>query len=225
VKQIYEQVAIQDIQDAADVMQSVYESSQGRDGYVSLEVSPDLAYDTQGTIEEAVRLHKVVARKNVMIKVPGTSEGLPAIEELLSRGININVTLLFSVARYEQVTRCYIRGLERLAANGGDVAQVASVASFFVSRIDSLVDKQIQEKLAMESSAKRRALLEGLLGKVAIANAKLVYQTFQDMFSNQAREPKTPTIPIRCMLINLSGRIRSIRCPKPRLQLFGTMAS
>jgi transaldolase/glucose-6-phosphate isomerase len=143
VKQIYERVAIQDIQDAADVMQSVYRSSKGRDGYVSLEVSPDLAFDTQGTIEEAVRLYEAVGRKNVMIKVPGTPEGLLAVEELLSRGININVTLLFSVVVYEQVALRYIRGLERLAANGGDVGQMASVASFFVSRIDSLIDKQL----------------------------------------------------------------------------------
>jgi len=182
VKQIYERVAIQDIQDAADVMQSVYESSKGRDGYVSLEVSPDLAFDTQGTIEEAVRLYEAVGRKNVMIKVPGTPEGLPAVEELLSRGININVTLLFSVVVYEQVAWRYIHGLERLAANGGDVGQVASVASFFVSRIDSLVDKQLEAKIKKESNPKQRAIMEGLLGKVAIANAKLAYQKFQEIF-------------------------------------------
>ena len=185
VKDIYERVAIKDIQDAADVMQSVYESSKGCDGYVSLEVSPDLAFDTQSTIEEAVRLFEAVARKNVMIKVPGTLEGLPAIEELLSRGININVTLLFSVARYEQVAWHYIRGLERLAANGGDVGQVASVASFFVSRIDSLIDKQLDVKIKKESSPTQRALMEGLFGKVAIANAKLAYQKFQKIFASK----------------------------------------
>jgi transaldolase/glucose-6-phosphate isomerase len=185
VKQIYERVAIQDIQDAADVMQSVYGSSKGRDGYVSLEVSPDLAFDTQATIEEAVRLYEAVGRKNVMIKVPGTPEGLPAIEELLSRGMNINVTLLFSVVVYEQVAWRYIRGLERLAANGGDVGQVASVASFFVSRIDSLIDKQLEAKIKQESNAGQRAIMEGLLGKVAIANAKLAYQKFQDIFGSK----------------------------------------
>lgn len=185
VKEIYERVAIQDIQDAADVMQSVYESSKGRDGYISLEVSPDLAFDTQATIEEAVRLHEAVARKNVMIKVPGTLEGLPAIEELLSRGININVTLLFSMAMYEQVAWRYIRGLERLAANGGDVRQVASVASFFVSRIDSLIDKQLEVKIKKESNTSQRAVMERLLGKVAIANAKLAYQKFQEIFGSQ----------------------------------------
>jgi len=185
VKQIYERVAIQDIQDAADVMQPVYESSKGRDGYVSLEVSPDLAFDTQGTIEEAVRLYEAVDRKNVMIKVPGTPEGLPAIEELLSRGININVTLLFSVVVYEQVAWRYIHGLERLAANGGDVGQVASVASFFVSRIDSLIDKQLEAKIKKESNARQREIMEGLLGKVAIANAKLAYQKFQEIFGSK----------------------------------------
>jgi transaldolase/glucose-6-phosphate isomerase len=185
VKQIYERVAIQDIQDAADVMQSVYRSSKGRDGYVSLEVSPDLAFDTQGTIEEAVRLYEAVGRKNVMIKVPGTPEGLLAVEELLSRGININVTLLFSVVVYEQVALRYIRGLERLAANGGDVGQMASVASFFVSRIDSLIDKQLEAKIKNEPNAGQRAIMEGLLGKVAIANAKLAYQKFQEIFGSQ----------------------------------------
>jgi transaldolase / glucose-6-phosphate isomerase len=185
VKQIYERVAIKDIQDAADVMQSVYRSSKGRDGYVSLEVSPDLAFDTQGTIAEAVRLYEAVGRKNVMIKVPGTPEGLPAVEELLSRGININVTLLFSVVVYEQVAWRYIRGLERLAANGGDVGQVASVASFFVSRIDSLIDKQLEAKIKNETNAGQRAIMEGLLGKVAIANAKLAYQKFQDIFGSK----------------------------------------
>jgi transaldolase/glucose-6-phosphate isomerase len=185
VKEIYERVAIKDIQDAADVMQPVYQSSQGRDGYISLEVSPDLAFDTQGTIEEAVRLHAAVARKNVMIKVPGTVEGLPAIEELLSRGININVTLLFSVVMYEQVAWRYVRGLERLSANGGDVGQIASVASFFVSRIDNLIDKQLEAKIKTESKAGQRELMEGLLGKVAIANAKLAYQKYEEIFGSQ----------------------------------------
>ncbi len=185
VKDIYERLAIKDIQDAADVMQGVYVSSQGRDGYVSLEVSPDLAFDTHATIEEAVRLHAAVARKNVMIKVPATPEGLPAIEELLSRGININVTLLFSVEMYEQVAWRYIRGLERFAVNGGDVAQIASVASFFVSRIDNLIDKQLEAKIKTESNSGLRAVMEGLLGKVAIANAKLAYQKYEEVFQSQ----------------------------------------
>ncbi len=185
VKEIYEQVAITDIQDAADVMYEVYERSNGRDGYVSLEVSPHLALDTQGTIKEAIRLHDAVARKNVMIKVPGTSEGLPAIEDLVSRGININVTLLFSVKMYEQVARCYIRGLKRLADNGGDMSKIASVASFFVSRIDGMIDKQLEAKIKTETHAKQKLVMEGLLGKVAIANAKLAYEKFQEVFRGE----------------------------------------
>ncbi|MDT7044136.1 transaldolase [Candidatus Nitronereus thalassa] len=184
VKDLYEALAIRDIQDAADVMASVYESSKGRDGYVSLEVSPDLAFDTKGTIEEALRLWKAVGRKNVMIKVPGTPQGLPAVEQLLSQGVNINITLLFSVQVYEEVAWAYIRGLEKLAANGGDVSKVASVASFFVSRIDSLVDKQLDAKLKDETDSQKRAVMEGLKGKVAIANAKVAYLAYKEIFSN-----------------------------------------
>ena len=184
VKEIYERVAIQDIQDAADLLRPVYERSEGRDGYVSLEVSPELAFDTQATIDEAVRLYKAVCRDNVMIKVPGTPEGLPAIEELLSQGININVTLLFSVAVYEQVAWSYIRGLKRLAAHGGNLSRIASVASFFVSRIDSLIDKKLEAKITQESHPGRRAMLEDLLGTVAIANAKLAYKKFQEIFAS-----------------------------------------
>jgi transaldolase / glucose-6-phosphate isomerase len=184
VKPIYERLAIQDIQDAADLLRPVYETSEGRDGYVSLEVSPDLAFDTQATIDEAVRLYSTVSRDNVMIKVPGTPEGLPAIEELLSQGININVTLLFSVAVYEQVAWSYIRGLKRWAAHGGNLNRIASVASFFVSRIDSLIDKKLEEKITEESHPGRRAMMEGLLGTVAIANAKLAYKKFQEIFAS-----------------------------------------
>lgn len=184
VKPIYERLAIQDIQDAADLLRPVYETSEGRDGYVSLEVSPDLAFDTQATIDEAVRLYSTVSRDNVMIKVPGTPEGLPAIEELLSQGININVTLLFSVAVYEQVAWSYIRGLKRWAAHGGNLNRIASVASFFVSRIDSLIDKKLEEKITEESHPGRRTMMEGLLGTVAIANAKLAYKKFQEIFAS-----------------------------------------
>ncbi len=184
VKQIYERLAIQDIQDAADLLKPVYESSEGRDGYISLEVSPDLAFQTEATIEEAVRLFETVNRPNVMIKVPGTEEGLPAIEELLSRGIPINVTLLFSVTMYERVAQTYIRGLQRLANNGGDVRRIASVASFFVSRIDSLVDKTVDAKLKDEPRSDIRTVMEGLRGKVAIANAKLAYERFLAIFAS-----------------------------------------
>ena len=136
----YELLAIRDIQDAADLLRPVYQSTKKRDGYVSLEVSPYLAHDTAGTLDEARRLWKTVARENVMIKVPGTVEGIPAFRQLISEGINVNVTLLFAQEVYEKVAAAFIDGVEKFAATGGDVSKVASVASFFISRIDSLVD-------------------------------------------------------------------------------------
>jgi len=183
VKEIYEALAIRDIQAAADVMSAVYESSKGRDGYVSLEVSPDLAFNTDGTIEEALRLWKTVDRANVMIKVPGTPEGLPAVEHLLSQGLNINITLLFSVKVYENVAWTYIRGLEKFAANGGDVSKIASVASFFVSRIDTMIDTHLDAKLKDETNESKRKTLESLKGQIAIANAKVAYLIYQEIFS------------------------------------------
>src|SRR5437667_8586151 len=139
----YEILAIRDIQDAADLLRPVYQETKRRDGYVSLEVSPYLARDTQGTLQEGRALWKAVGRENVMIKVPGTAEGIPAFQQLISEGININVTLLFSQKVYEQVAEAYIAGLEQLAARGGDVSKMASVASFFISRIDTLVDSKV----------------------------------------------------------------------------------
>ncbi len=183
VKDIYEALAIRDIQAATDVMSAVYESSKGRDGYVSLEVSPDLAFNTDGTIEEALRLWKTVDRANVMIKVPGTPEGLPAVEHLLSQGLNINITLLFSVKVYEDVAWTYIRGLEKFAANGGDVSKIASVASFFVSRIDTMIDTHLDAKLKDETNESKRKTLESLKGQIAIANAKVAYLVYQEIFS------------------------------------------
>jgi transaldolase / glucose-6-phosphate isomerase len=179
---LYEQLAIRDIQDAADILRSVYEQTQRRDGYVSLEVSPHLAYDTQGTIREARRLWQTVGRPNVMIKVPGTPAGLPAFEQLISEGLNINVTLLFSQEVYEHVAQAYLAGLERLAAQGGDVGRIASVASFFISRIDTAVDAQATARLKAATSAQGRTLLRSVLGKVAIANGKLTYQRYQAIF-------------------------------------------
>ncbi len=183
VKQIYEALAVRDIQDAADLLHPVYQQTKTVDGYVSLEVSPALAYNTDGTIEEALRLHKAVGRDNLMIKVPATPEGLPAVEHLLSQGINVNVTLLFSVDVYEQVAWTYLSGLEKLAARGGDVAKVASVASFFVSRIDTLIDSQLEAKAKASNDPKERAELESLVGKVAVANARLAYQRFLQICS------------------------------------------
>jgi transaldolase / glucose-6-phosphate isomerase len=179
---LYEQLAIRDIQDAADIFRPVYEHSRRGDGYISLEVSPHLAHDTQGTIREARRLWQTVGRPNLMIKVPGTPAGLPAVEQLISEGINVNVTLLFSQEVYERVAEAYIVGLERLAARGGDVSQVASVASFFISRIDTAVDAQVMARLKAAKTAQARTLLRSLLGKVAIANGKLTYQRFKAIF-------------------------------------------
>jgi transaldolase/glucose-6-phosphate isomerase len=179
----YEQIAIRDIQDAADILRPVYDESNCRDGYVSLEVSPYLALKTQETIDEARRLWKTVKRDNVMIKVPGTAEGLPAIRQLIGEGLNINITLLFSQDVYEKVAEAYIAGLEDLAARGGNLKKMASVASFFISRIDTLVDSMLNDRIKNTSDASQQALLKGLLGKVAIANGKLTYQRYQKIFS------------------------------------------
>jgi len=179
----YEQIAIRDIQGAADVLRPVYETSKFRDGYVSLEVSPLLALKTQETIDEARRLWKAVNRENVMIKIPGTAAGLPAIRQAIGEGINVNVTLLFAQEVYEKVAEAHIAGLEDLAKRGGDLKKIGGVASFFISRIDSLVDSMIGDKLKTASDPQQQALLKSLLGKVAIANGKLTYQRYQRIFS------------------------------------------
>jgi transaldolase/glucose-6-phosphate isomerase len=179
----FEQIAIRDIQDAADTLRPVYDSSQFRDGYVSLEVSPYLARKTAETIAEARRLWKAVNRENVMIKIPGTAEGLPAIRTAIGEGININVTLLFAQEVYVKVAEAYIAGLEDLAARGGNLKKEAGVASFFISRIDSLVDGLIDAKLKTTTDSEQQALLKSLLGKIAIANGKLTYQRYQKIFS------------------------------------------
>jgi transaldolase/glucose-6-phosphate isomerase len=166
---IFEELAIADVQAAADVLYPVYQQTRYRDGYVSLEVSPYLAYDTAGTIDEARRLWRRLNRQNVMIKVPATPEGIAAIRELVGEGLNINVTLLFSIEAYERVATAYILGLEQFARRGGRLAQVASVASFFVSRIDSAIDPHVPASLR---------------GTVAIANARLAYDRYGQMFSS-----------------------------------------
>jgi transaldolase/glucose-6-phosphate isomerase len=181
-KEVYELLAIKDIQDATDVLRPVYEKTSKRDGYVSLEVSPDLANDTDGTIKEARHLWKAVARPNVMIKVPATPAGLPAIRTLIGEGINVNVTLLFARDAYEAVAQAFIEGLEARARKGEPLGHVASVASFFVSRIDTLVDALIAEKVKT-ATGPEKARLEGLLGKVAIANAKLAYESYKKIFA------------------------------------------
>ena len=179
---LYEQLAMRDIQDAANIFRPVYEQTRRGDGYISLEVSPHLAHDTEGTIREARRLWQAVDRPNLMVKVPAAPAGLPAIEQLISEGININVTLLFSQDVYERVAAAYITGLERLVAQAGDVSQVASVASFFISRIDTAIDAQVTARLKAAKSAQERTLLRSLLGKVAIANGKLTYQRYKAIF-------------------------------------------
>ena len=172
-KAVYERIAVADIQAAADALRGVWDSSVGRDGFVSLEVSPLLARDTAGTLEEARRLWAWVDRPNVMIKVPATTEGLPAIAELIADGISVNVTLLFSVDRYEAVVGAWLSGLEARAQRGLDLSRVASVASFFISRIDSLVDRRLEAEVIPTHGAARE-----LLGQAAIANAKRAYQSY-----------------------------------------------
>ncbi|MBI2502725.1 MAG: bifunctional transaldolase/phosoglucose isomerase [Candidatus Latescibacteria bacterium] len=180
-QEIYETLAIEDIQLAADLMQPVYQQTEGRDGYVSLEVSPYLAHDTEGTVAEALRLHRAVSRANVMIKVPATPEGLPAITRIIAEGINVNVTLIFSRQVYQQVAEAYMAGLEGLAAKGGQVGKVGSVASFFVSRIDTLIDAQLAARLKASERPRERTELQSLIGKVAIANARLAYRLYQQL--------------------------------------------
>jgi transaldolase / glucose-6-phosphate isomerase len=179
----YEQIAIRDIQAAADALRPVYDESNFRDGYVSLEVSPYLARKTRETIDEARRLWKAVQRENVMIKIPGTPEGLPAIRQAVGEGINVNVTLLFAQDVYEKVADAYLAGLEDLAARGGNLKKMASVASFFISRIDTLIDSILGDKLKATTDANQQALLKSVMGKVAIANGKLTYQSYQRIFS------------------------------------------
>ena len=171
---LFETLAVKDIQDATDVLKPVYDKTGGDDGYVSIEVSPELAYDTNATIAEATKLHSKVGRPNVMIKIPATQEGLPAIRKMISEGVCINVTLIFSPTVYEQVVDAYISGLEERVKKGKSIKNIASVASFFISRIDTAVDKQLQAKGNKE-----------LEGKIAIANAKLVFRKAKELFGSQ----------------------------------------
>lgn len=180
-KAAYEQLAMDDIRHAADTLAPVYERTQGADGYVSMEVAPTLARDTHGTVEEAIRLWSSIDRPNLMIKVPATQEGLPAIQTLIGEGINVNVTLLFSRDMYAKVVEAYWAGLERLVDGGGDAARVASVASLFVSRVESAVDNRLHEKLAADTGDED--VLMPMLGKAAVANSRLAYQHFRECHS------------------------------------------
>ena len=183
-KAVYEEIAVRDVRDAADILRPIYDSSKAHDGYVSLEVSPKLAHDTEGTLDEARRLWKTVGRPNVMIKVPATPEGIPAVRQLISEGINVNVTLLFAQSAYEQVADAFIRGLEERQASGQEVKNIASVASFFISRIDSAIDALLSAKIKAATDAGERSRLTGLLGKIAIANAKITYQRSREIYSS-----------------------------------------
>ncbi|WP_036478160.1 transaldolase [Myxosarcina sp. GI1] len=183
VQEIYEYLVFDDIRKACDIFMPVYEATDGLDGYVSLEVPPNLAKDTESTITEARRYYQEIDRPNLMIKIPGTPEGLPAVEQAISEGMSINVTLLFSVESYIDTAWAYIRGLEARAAKGEDISKISSVASFFLSRIDSKVDDRVDSKLDTASeSAKEK--LKSVKGKVAIANAKIAYQKYKEIFGS-----------------------------------------
>jgi transaldolase len=179
VDEIYESLVFDDIRHACDIFGPVYESSGGLDGYISIEVPPTIASDTKTTISEAQRYYQAIGKPNVMIKIPGTKEGLPAVEATIASGINVNTTLLFSVQSYVDTAWAYIRGLEARAAKGEDISKIASVASFFLSRIDSNIDGRIDAKLKTVSDPAQKAKLEAIKGKVAIANAKIAYQEYK----------------------------------------------
>jgi len=180
----YKRIVTDDIRAAADVLRTVYDATKGDDGYVSLEVDPDLARDTKATIARARELFDAVGRPNVMIKIPGTKEGLPAVEESIAAGIPVNVTLIFSVRRYEEVAEAYIRGLERLLAGGGDPRKVASVASFFVSRVDTAVDPLLLSTVERWPGSPKAETALSLIGTLAVANARLAYGRFGEIFSS-----------------------------------------
>jgi transaldolase len=181
---VFEALETDDIRDAADLFRPLYDDTEGRDGFVSIEVAPTLARNTKATIEEARRLWKEVGRPNILVKVPGTAEGLPAIQQLLSEGININITLLFAIERYEEVAWAYVAALEKRVREGKPVDRMASVASFFVSRIDTMADQQLDTKAAGAKSAEEKSRFEALRGKTAIANAKLAYVKFKEICAN-----------------------------------------
>ncbi len=184
VLEIYESLVFEDIRNACDIFKSVYEESNGLDGYVSVEVPPNLARDTEGTIAEAQRYYQEIDRPNVMIKIPGTPEGLLAVEKVIAAGINVNVTLLFSVASYVETFWAYIRGLEARVAKGEDISKIASVASFFISRIDSNIDDRAAKLSAKTNDPERKASLDLIKGKVAIANAKIAYQEYKQILQS-----------------------------------------
>jgi len=184
-EEIYEEVIIDDLGRAADIFRSVYDKTGGSDGFVSLEVNPTLARDAWGSIEEGLKYRRRLDRLNVMIKIPATTEGLVAIEELTAAGVNVNITLIFSQAVYRKVIDAWLKGLERRASRGEPIGYITSVASFFVSRIDAKADQQIEKRIGTASSAAEKDRLQALLGKVAIANARVAYQIFKKEFGSE----------------------------------------
>ncbi len=183
-KELFLGLAVEDVSDAADLLWPAYQSANGQDGFVSIEVSPDLAYDTPATISEARRLFSTLGKKNILVKVPGTKEGIPAIEHLTSEGVNVNVTLLFSTERYEEIAEAYLKGLERRAKQGQPINEIASVASFFVSRVDTLTDKLLEPRLSSATSKAEKDKIANLFGKAAVANAKVAYEKYRSIFSS-----------------------------------------
>ncbi len=184
INDIYEDLVFADIQGAADILKPVFDESNGEDGYVSIEVSPNLAQDTEGTIAEALRFWQTLNRPNIMIKIPGTDAGFGAIAKVIAEGIPVNVTLLFSVSDYEKTTWAFIEGLEARVAKGGDISQIASVASFFLSRIDSKIDDLLDAIIKTTTDAEEIAKLSAIKGKVAIANAKIAYQKYKEIYAS-----------------------------------------
>jgi transaldolase len=198
-REIFWQLAVKDIQDACDTLRSVWDGGNGKDGYVSIEVDPDLAYEQEATIEQALRLHEWVDRPNLFVKIPATEPGLGAIEECIARGRSINVTLIFALERYAAVAEAYVRGIERLVESGGDPSRVASVASFFVSRVDTEADKRL-EQIGGEARELR--------GKLAVANAKLAYERYEQIFSGARWERLSAAgaTPQRCLWASTSTK-------------------
>ncbi len=184
-KELFLGLAVEDVSRAADMLWSVYQSTKGLDGFVSIEVSPDLAYNTEVTIAEARRLFSTIGKKNILVKVPATKQGLPAIEQLTSEGVNVNITLLFSVKRYEEVAEAYLRGLGKRANQGKPIREITSVASFFVSRVDTLTDKLLESRISSAGSKAEKDKISALLGKAAVANAKIAYKKYKEIFAGK----------------------------------------
>ncbi len=208
VSEIYDGLVLDDIRSAATILRQVYDSSNGHDGFVSIEVAPNLAYDTEGTLTEARRLFSYLDIPNIMVKIPGTAEGIPAFQQAIADGINVNVTLVFSLQSYREVAEAYIKGLEQRAASGQPVDHLASVASFFVSRVDTMVDKLLDAAIAAAGSEERKTELKALQGKAAIANAKMAYAAYQEIFSGPRWEALAAkgAKPQRCLWASTSAK-------------------